>query len=407
VLSAWTAPLPLILPPSTRARYIGSGRSLANLNTEKHIRMVRLTGAPRQRGEQLGDAARDEIISNIAIYTEWFKAHAGIDWPSAQAMSAGYLDALAGRFPALHDELRGIATGADLPVTAIGALNARTEIAYRAVGDMYHGPLLGECTSVAAGSRATHDGSVLIAENWDWIVDVLPNTLRCHVQLESGIEILTFTEAGMLAKFGVNSEGLGLCNNLLASNRNGEGQTFHALARAVLETHSLSAGLSAVSGSVRAGAGNFMLASSSTGEVCDLEWAPGNYEVIQSDLDVLAHANNFTVVMPGIVDRAKFLPSASPGTFLRTQRASAFLRERAGGVTVADLKKLLADHKEYPESICRHMDPRFAQDVFGQSNVSVIFDLTKQMYHYTYGPPCENIYSSEAFPWAREGVDGV
>ncbi len=363
------------------------------------MKMLELTGTPTERGRQHGEAARDEILANIETYRGWFLEYSAMEWNDVLASSANYLDALAGRFPSLHEEVLGIARGAGVDVTEIGALNARTEIAYGASGLLAN--VWCECTSVSVEARATKDGHLLVAQNWDWLSSVLPNFLSCLIHLPNGTDVLTFTEAGMLGKFGVNSNGVAVCANLLASNRNGQGQTFHAMARAALEASTLTEALQAVTGSVRAGSGNFMIAAAESGECADIEWAPGDFAVLVNDNGVLAHANNFTAAMPDVIDRGKLLTTASPGTYLRTRRAQRWLDDRVGSLDAESLKELLRDHRELPEAICRHEDVP-GSPLATQSNMSVIIDLTAKELHWTEGPPCLSDYQVMRFPWADE-----
>lgn len=371
--------------------------------TTPDIRWIVADGTPRQRGLIHGESARHQIASNLEIYKDWFASFARMAWQEALDAADEYNHALSETFPSLYEEMAGIAEGSNHSIQEIGALNARTEIAYSRViasPDMLLPYAATECTSFAIEGDRTVDGDVLIGENWDWLGSVLENSIFLHVKIDGGTELVTLTEAGMLAKFGVNSHGIALCNNLLVSNRFQRGLTFHALSRAVLETRSLTAAMNVVANSERAGSGNFLLASGSTGEIVDMEWSPTHFSALPAVDGILTHANNFLVSPPGLVDRGQFVRNASVGTYIRAARAARRLGSVDGRVDMDRVQAMLRDHTEYPEAICRHVADESDATGFGQTNASVVYDLVRQEMHWTVGPPCLGPYRRTRLPWA-------
>ncbi len=127
--------------------------------------------------------------------------------------------------PALAEEIEGIAAGAQQPPELLFAINARTELL--AGGQVAGAP--GEC-STAAVLRA--DGTGVLAQNWDFHPDLAASRVVWTME-----RCTTFTEAGILAKIGVNADGVALAINFLASDRDGglDGVPVHVLCRALLE----------------------------------------------------------------------------------------------------------------------------------------------------------------------------
>lgn len=357
------------------------------------IRTIELVGEPYDRGVAHGRAARDEIRTNLDTYRAWFSETAGLEWPEVTRRAQIFTSTL-DAVPALAEELRGISDGAGVPETDIVALNFRTEIGYNE-------SVLGapsECTAMAATGEVTSTGATLIAQNWDWLPETRETLLLCHHRPSAGVEFLTFTEAGMLAKFGVNAAGLTVCVNFLASSDTGVGLGFHALARLALEQRSLTPALRAVTGNSRAGAGNFLIASAD-GEVVDLEWTANDYSLLFPVDGVLAHANHFECLPAGVVDRTKLLRSASPGTYLRTERARRLLT-REQGVDLPAITRVLRDHADPAESICRHQHEQMGDNTFGVTNASFIVDYATSSVHYALGNPCQLDYRTIELPWS-------
>ncbi|MGH2966643.1 MAG: C45 family autoproteolytic acyltransferase/hydrolase [Solirubrobacterales bacterium] len=368
------------------------------------MKRITLEGDALMRGREHGAVATSEIDRSVEIYRRWFADMCSLKWGDAVGLVRPYWEAIQAQSNELATEISGIAEGAGRPVEEIAVLNCRTELAYGASG-----LLATECTSLGVSDGAA-DGSVYVAENWDWLPSTLDTLVLLDVKLPDGRRFLTFTEGGMVGKIGVSNTGLALCGNLLASDRNTTGVGFHTLARSVLEQRTILDGLWAVTGARRAGAGNFMLGAAE-GTVANIEWLPDDFAISSSSNGTLAHANHFNAELPGLRDRTKVLPTVSPGTYLRQQRVESLLRaarRRSGLIDIEAIKAVLRDHRHQPEAICRHDDGTSQGQRDGsqrppalESNLSVIFDLIEQEMHYTVGPPCKQDYVAERFPWAQ------
>ncbi|CAI7649109.1 unnamed protein product [Penicillium manginii] len=109
-------------------------------------------------------------------------------------------------WPRYYEELKGIADGAEKDILDIIALNVRTEIVF---GNFSDG-----CTSAY-----WKQGNVAyMGQNWDWVEDQLPNLIQLTIFQESLPTIKMVTEAGIIGKIGLNSEGVGVCFNAIRAN---------------------------------------------------------------------------------------------------------------------------------------------------------------------------------------------
>lgn len=357
---------------------------------------IRLEGDAHERGRQHGQAGRDQIRAALEVYGAWLTSYARIDKARAHEFGAACAGVIASHYPELVTEMEGIAEGAGVPFLDVMVLNARTEIAYGASGLLGGAPT--ECTAFGLEASRSSTGAVVVGQNWDWLPGALENTVLLHATLEDGTQFLTVTEAGMLAKFGVNSHGVALAANMLACNRSQPGAPFHVLARAVLGSPGLTSALRSVTSTVRAGSGNFLLGSAE-GDVVDLEWTPEDYAVLHPVEGVVTHANHFEAPLSdGVKDRTKILATASPGTYLRSARLRRLLGSHRPTVGLDDALAALTDHTDLPEAICRH-DGGPGHDVFGQTNASFLVDFSASVVHLTHGPPCENTATVVPMPW--------
>ena len=380
-------------------------------HTQLPLPVVVVSGSPAECGAAYGRAARDLIAGNLDVYRRRFATRVGLDPVAVRRAGAGFRGGTHRLQPRIAAMLDGLAEGAGIPVEEIYALNARTELLYGA------SPVPTECTAVGVLDSHTADGHTVLAQNWDWHPAQRPYTLLLASRDERGHAIATLAEAGMLAKTGLNSAGLGVCVNMLGCDRDGRpgGLPYHVLLRAALEADSLGAALKAVCNAPRSASINLLLGQAGPqpvggaagppfggGELIDLELVPGDLGVRHPVDGILAHANHLETPLP-VHDRLK---DDAGSTWFRSARADRLLRrvcaEPGGRVGEQDLIALLADHGGYPSAICRHVDERDPDDERSESIYSILLDLDDRRLAIAPGPPCGGRYArvslDELFP---------
>lgn len=106
----------------------------------------------------------------------------------------------------------------------------------------------------------------------------------------------------------------------------------------------------------------------------------------------MTHSNHFMDLRGrGIIDR---VISICPDTLIRAERARRLISGRMRKIDIETLKDTLRDHFNWPNSICRHEDPRFHQDLQLKTLTSMIMDLNERTIHISNGSPCENEYKN-------------
>jgi len=196
-------------------------------------------------------------------------------------------------------------------------------------------------------------------------------------------------EAGLLAKTGMNAAGLGLVTNALVTDADiGEpGLPYHVLLRAVLDCATVTDALEALQAGPRTSSANYLVAQAS-GSALDIEAAPGDftrlYPLFPED-GVLLHTNHFLAPRIAPADLALW---AMPSSVIRLQR----LRAANAARTLDDFGVLLADHADYPHSICAHPDPADHPCEQGATIASVLMDLTARHIWLATGNPCQAAY---------------
>ncbi len=313
-------------------------------------------------GLAYGEQAADLIRANVDAYLRRFP------FERAEVVRRGGLfqETTRQHFPRLAVMLEALGQASGVQPELIYAINARSEL-------IYGHPQDGECTSMGLLQEHT-----ILAQNWDWHPDQRPYTLLLVTRDERGHEVAALTEAGMLAKAGLNNAGLGVCVNLLGSDRDGRpgGVPYHVILRSVLEADSMTWATRHVMRAPRSASINLLIGQ--PGELLDLELAPGEAGWLHPQDGILVHANHFESNIP-VYDTIKDWGGSS---LFRSARARRLLLEKN------DLMAVLTDHFSAPLAICRHLDERDLPSDRSETIWTVVMDLNLRSIRLIPGPPC-------------------
>jgi len=300
------------------------------------------------RGAAFGRAMAPQVQHTVAVYRRMFaERHANVpsDLPP-------------------HPEIDAIADGADIDPYLLRAINARTEILNGA----------DECSVQGAGG--------LLAQNWDWHPDLSASTVIWIVEHPDGW-FATLTEAGILAKIGLNQAGLGVCLNILRTTADGgtDGTPIHLLLRQLLEqTTTVDEAIAHLTSATVTASSAVTVAT--PGDVAHVELNPGGANVIRGAVG--AHTNHFIEPPKKGTD---VMATESPTTHQRLE----IVRQQP-------LLDALRDHTGHPKGVCRHVDendPWVEQTV---TVASVVMNLEKRRLHVAAGPPCTHEHVEVTLP---------
>lgn len=368
--------------------------------------LVSVSGPPAECGEAYGAVAREQIGANLEAYRRRFRAQAGLHPSDLRRAGEAFRAATIAHFPRIAAMLDGVAGGAGEPVAEIYALNARTELLYGRYEPAGEG-----CTAVGVLGTHTASGHLLLGQNWDWHADQRGAMLLLHTTDERDHAVLTLAEAGMVAKTGLNSAGLGQCLTMLSCDRDGltdpPGVPYHVLARATLEADTLGWALRSACRSPRNASINLMIGLAGDprhgdpvtgGELINLELVPGEVGVLHPVDGMITHANHLESAVP-VHDIEKDWGGSS---LYRSARARRLMTPvvAAGKTEFTDLVTVLADHASYPQAICRHLDRRLPPLEDSQTVCSVLLDLDERRLGIADGQPCEHGYDWFTVPGA-------
>ena len=353
------------------------------------------------RGLQYGRAAAPRIAHSMATYARLF-AGCGMAWSQACERALRYLPVIEALDPSLPDELQGIAEGAGQPLAAVLALNCRTEIlppgffsdapvdaaAAHAANRAAAIEDWSECTAMCVAAEASADGHAWFAQNWDWIGRQRAALVLLKSVDGAGMEFTTLTEAGMLAKIGLNAAGFALGLNILRSVSDGAepGLPVHVLLRHLLSCRSVAHArerLQALAG-LGFGAASNVPCADAQGEVACFEVAPAGWDELRPVNGVVVHTNHFLC--------EALAPQQAPmgGTISSAPRLETAARHAAQPrIGFDQLQAFLRDESDGYLSICRAPDPALAPDVCVESVAGVIVNAGTRSLWVAPGVPSQ------------------
>jgi isopenicillin-N N-acyltransferase-like protein len=308
--------------------------------------LIMIDGAPLARGRQYGEEARERIVKSIEIYR---RRLASLGLADARGLIARFIPEIE-RFGSHYvEEMRGIAEGAAVPLDDIVLINARTEIV--ALAQLQERGADG-CTGVIVLPERSAEGRLIHAQNWDWLAECADTAIVLRIHRNDGPDILTFTEAGGLARSGFNSAGVAITANYLESDRDyrQSGIPLPLIRRKALEQEHLALAIKAVATTPKACSNNMML-SGLNGFAIDFECEPDECFPLYPDGDLIVHANHW--LSPVALGKLKDKGIADvPESFYRDWRVRRLLDAKSK-IALEDVKSALFDDFGSPFAVCR------------------------------------------------------
>lgn len=326
--------------------------------TAQPFPLIRVSGGPRERGRQYGRAAADRIRRSSQMYAGKLD-ELGLDQAGKRKLIDAFLNEIGQFEPNYVEEMRGIAEGAEVDLSEIVMINARTEVVAKARLDLGQraAPSPDEgCTGAVILPGAASDGHLIHGQNWDWRAECVDTAIILKVERDDGPSFLTFVEAGGLARSGFNTAGISITANYLESDLDHRqvGVPLVCIRRKVLEQSHVASAFRAVAATPKACSNNMMVATAE-GFALNFECAPNEAFLIYPDDGVIVHANHFVspVALGKLRDHGAL---RFPDTLYRDWRVRKLLGEKSG-LTMDDLKSALADSFAAPFAVCRPAAP--------------------------------------------------
>jgi isopenicillin-N N-acyltransferase-like protein len=334
------------------------------------IPLVSTGGTWRDIGYDVGQAVQEQLhVAAASTRAEL----GGVDPADVLGNIGPYLRITEEVAPDVIAELRGMAEGSGVPFETLFVLNAGAEL-LQSIGRL-------ECTVVGITGSGTSDGHVLLAHNEDATAGWADLTYIIKAEPDGAPAFVVFTYAGLLLHQGVNAAGLGSVGNALYARDARPGIPKLLLYRRAILQETIEGAIRTVTDDRRAFGNNHLFATAD-GDLYDVEVSGSRWAMRCGGNRFLAHANHFT--LPGMteLDRDEDLLNSR----LRQARVETLVERSWGQLDACGLKQLMADHANYPRSVCKHHAPESDLD-YGTIG-SVVIDVTDRVLWACSGNPC-------------------
>lgn len=345
------------------------------MTQDTDLSVVRVQGAPRRLGNQIGEAAAPQIHRMLANYREIIDAgrdRLKLDWGGAIQQARKYLQFCSGPY---WEELQGMAEGASVALDELVVLNS--------IEAIVHDGLHLKCTSLALTREWTTDGHVLMAHNEDWWPDDTETLYLVHATPDDEPPFLALTYGGLLPCIGFNAAGIAQCCDSVYPSDARIGVPRLFVGRSVLGARTVSEAIDRATDPDRAAGYNHLIAERE-GHLISLEVSAKRFAVIGNTDGALVHTNHY---LDPEMQRFEAPPSSLHRSKARYERATELLyagrphsRESVGAI--------LADHQNPPGTICCHLEDAGHPLDRIATIASVIIDLSEMTMHVARGQPC-------------------
>ncbi|ATA17991.1 acyl-CoA:6-aminopenicillanic acid acyl transferase [Gibbsiella quercinecans] len=328
--------------------------------------LIEISGSPEERGRQYGEQARDRIHACVAIYGDQLDKLA-IGQAQRQRLIDDFSAIIADFDPNYLQEMGGIAAGAGVPLEAIVMINARTEVIAQArrwqqCATPHDDSIKDGCSGAVVLPERSRHGKLIHGQNWDWRAECAETSVVVKIHRDDGPDVLTFVEAGGLARSGLNQAGIAITANYLRCERDysQQGVPLSLIRRKALEQQHMALAMRVVATTPKSCSNNMIL-STQEGFAIDFECAPDESFTLYPQQGLLVHANHWESQAARCKVREEGI-IASPDSLYRSWRVAQLLSAKTL-LDEQDMKQAFFDDFGSPYSVCRPPRPGFDSDL--------------------------------------------
>lgn len=343
------------------------------------------SGSPGELGLQHGRRFAAPIARNLAFYRRYLAAETRATPERLSALAASFAAPIASHAPELLEEIDGIARGAKQPRAAILLLNARTDLLV--LGRAARGREGPGCTALALAGSTGGAPATALGQNWDWDPALRGGTVLLRLRPAGRARLVTFTEAGMVGKIGMNEHRLGVCLNFLSHRSDATGTRpglpVHLLLRAALGCRTLEEACKLIAWAPRSASANLLLAQHDPrlgARALDVELTPSALARLGLEDETLVHTNHF--LHPALAPGCAGAGGRSTTNRQLSARELALRLRREERDPAARLRRVLALRAGAPLSVSKTRAP----DSPSETLAGIVMDLTRNQLWLAPGP---------------------
>ena len=349
----------------------------------KILKLIEVGGTPYEIGYQYGEACPGlrEFIDQSYEGLGW-KRHGMI--PSIQK----YIYSTEKFAPEIIETIKGIADGGKVNFDEIFFLNTLFEVGMFE----FLKPIMG-CTLFAAIGDTIDNTETICGQNVDYFPESEDGFMLLKIIPQKGPQILGLVQfMGGLPLLGINSTGICLNINALLhkdSINNYNGIPLNILTYKMLCCKNVTKALGVFCSAVKSFETKPLFGcylASSEGSAVYCEAVLGDYNILYPENGIITHANHYET---NRFKSGESIHVIVPDSFFRARRLRDLITKNHHKLNVAKIEAFLADHVNFPYSICKHYGENDPIDTRQKTVLSIISQLKKQKMHIAWGNPCD------------------
>lgn len=330
---------------------------------KKSIPVIEASGTNYNAGYKIGQTCRKQIAGLIETSKRKYSLIAGKPFDYFVQRSKKLLDPCQRKYAKYIDEIKGITDGADVNFNEYFALNFEDEVA-----DFVY-----KCTTLFLKTK----NNILLGHNEDWTEDFADKLYILKLKQKGKPDILFLSYLGppQFIIACINSAGIAFTgNSLYTSHKLGIPEAI--MLRSMADATSVREAIKDMTAKPREMGMNSMIISKN--RIVDIENSLNKSAVIEVKGDYFVHTNH----------PLKLKGEHYENSLFRFNRVTEKL-ENSSERNVEFVKEILTDHKNYPNSVCRHA--RSDEKGMKWATISsVILDLEKMRMLVAHGNPCKS-----------------
>ena len=168
--------------------------------SELRYPQIEVSGAPRELGRQLGEAAREQISGFAEIALEMVNKTVRVSQEVAMSVAEACIGFVAQYSPEMFEEMGGIAEGSRVRMKKLMLLQVRNQL--QSAGSE-------GCTAFSVSPTQRVPPHAIVTQNWDNDPALDPFTIVLTRRPTGKPAIMNVTQAGLIGYIGFNDAGMG------------------------------------------------------------------------------------------------------------------------------------------------------------------------------------------------------
>lgn len=345
--------------------------------------IVSVSGSPYEQGFSHGKELKEVILRNLHnVNLKLKESHC--DQKRYEEFVSRNLEMMKRSEPSLYEEMEGIAQGSGLPFADIARLNIPAYFMTEYFNQ--------ECSMILARKNATADGCTYVVKNRDMGTFIEQCVLKRTYP--DGSKMVEVNGAGIITypAGGINEQGLCVTTTGFWSEDLPPEMDRVDSSHIFLNIHLLLANCKTVEEVVdyakkspRMNGLNVLAADANTACVIEMTSDAVSVEYDQGK-GILFRTNHYR---SNDFSHFNAPPELRPSTFKRSERIETLLEKQYGKIRFQDLLRIMSDHENGINSICRHPEG----DVLSRTVSCCLFVVEDLEAWTALGNPCEQLPS--------------